>query len=161
MEEVVLDLLKSRDLRLGVVESATGGLISHLLTNIPGSSDCYKGGITAYANEIKVNAVAVSTVLLERHGAVSSEVAQEMAAGGKRALGVDICLSDTGIAGPGGATPEKPVGLFYLGLAHGDLVLSRKFIFTGSRAEIKTAAAETGLAWLREYLAGLQNDRLA
>ncbi|MCL2149921.1 MAG: CinA family protein [Dehalococcoidia bacterium] len=155
IEEAILGLLHSHGLTVGVVESATGGLISHRLTNVPGISDGYKGGITAYANETKINVLGVAAATLERHGAVSMEVAAEMAAGGQRILKVDICLSDTGIAGPGGATPAKSVGLFYLGLAHGKHVLSRQYIFTGSREEIKTAAAEAGLVWLREYLMGL------
>lgn len=150
----VLDLLKSQGLSLGVVESATGGLISHLITNIPGSSDGYKGGVTAYANETKARVLGVSAATLARCGAVSAEVASEMALGGQRALNVDICLSDTGIAGPGGATPDKPVGLFYMGLAYGDTVISRKYLFCGSREEIKDAAAEAGLVWLQEHLSG-------
>ena len=156
----ILSLLERHNLRLGVVESATGGLISHLLTNIPGVSDWYKGSVTAYANETKANVLGVSWNTLERCGAVSAEVAEEMAAGGRRALGVDICLSDTGIAGPGGATEAKPVGLFYLGLAHGDLVTSQRRLFAGSREEIKSAAAEAVLMWLIEYLTGLRTKSL-
>jgi len=155
LEEVILDLLKSRGLTLGVVESATGGFISHRLTNVPGISDCYKGGVTAYANETKVAVLGVSVITLERYGAVSPGVAEEMALGGRQSLNVDVCISDTGIAGPGGATPTKPLGLFYIGLAHSGHVESREHVFTGSREEIKAAAAEAALWWLREYLAGL------
>jgi len=155
IENNILDLLISRGLTLGVVESATGGLISHRLTNVPGISGIYKGGITAYANETKMNALGVAATTLERFGAVSSEVAEEMAAGGRQALKVDICLSDTGIAGPGGATPTKPLGLFYFGLAHSGGVASRKHLFTGCREENKIAAADIGLGWLRDYLMGL------
>ena len=154
-EEVILSLLKRHNLSLGVVESATGGLLSHLLTNVPGISDHYKGSITSYANETKMNVLGVATATLKLYGAVSPGVAEEMAVGGMRVLNVDICLSDTGIAGPGGATPEKPVGLFYIGLSHGSMVTSRKYVFAGGRDDNKQAAAEAGLAWLKEYLAGL------
>jgi len=154
-EEIILGQLKKQKLSLGIVESATGGLISHRLTNVPGISECYKGGVTAYANETKNGVLGVGEDTIVRYGAVSREGAEEMAAGGRRVLGVDVCLSDTGIAGPGGATPSKQVGLFYMGLAQGDRVVSRKYIFEGNREEIKAAAAEAGLAWVKEYLTGL------
>ncbi len=149
------DLLRRKKLTLGVVESATGGLISHLITDVAGSSDYYKGSVTAYSNEIKTRVVGVKAATIGKYGAVSSEVAEEMAQGGRKALGVDICVADTGIAGPGGATQGKPVGLFYIGLSHRGGALSRKYVFTGDREQNKQAAAETALNWLAEYLAGL------
>jgi nicotinamide-nucleotide amidase len=155
IEREVGELLKQKGLTLGVVESATGGLISHLITNVPGSSDYYKGSVTSYANEAKVNIIGVKEVTLKRYGAVSPQVAGEMAAGGKKLLGGDICLADTGIAGPSGATPGKPVGLFYMGLAHKGGVFSRKYEFHGSRAQNKKSAAWAALEWLKEYLIGL------
>ena len=118
LEQEIGSLLRQKKLTLGAVESATGGLISHLITNIPGSSDYFQGAITAYSNEIKVKIAGVSKAAIDRNGAVSHQVAEEMARGGRETLGVDICLADTGIAGPGGATPGKPSGLFYLGLSH-------------------------------------------
>jgi len=151
----VVDLLRSRGLTLGVVESATGGLISHLITNVPGSSDVYLGSITSYSNEAKTRIVGVSEETINRHGAVSAEVAEEMAQGGRRVFRSDICIADTGIAGPGGATPEKPVGLFYLGLSHEGGTFHRRHVFTGDREANKSAAAEMALTWLREYLEGL------
>lgn len=155
-EEAIYNLLNKRRLTLGVVESATGGLISHRLTNVTGISEWYKGSITAYANETKVRAVGVDAGTIARYGAVSHEVAEEMAVCGRTTLNVDICISDTGIAGPGGATPGKPVGLFYLGLACGNTTLSRRHVFSGIREEIKNAAAEAALSWLIEYLESAQ-----
>ncbi|GAI26169.1 unnamed protein product, partial [marine sediment metagenome] len=118
LEKEIGDLLRQKGLTLGVVESATGGLISHLITNIPGSSDYYKGSVTAYSNEAKIKVVGVKEDTIKKYGAVSHQVAEEMARRGRRALAVDICLADTGIAGPSGTTPGKPVGLFYIGLSH-------------------------------------------
>ena len=151
----IVDLLRRKGLTLGLVESATGGLISHLITNVPGSSDVYLGSITSYSNDAKVRIVGVSADSIEQYGAVSPQVAGEMAQGGRRVLNVDICVADTGIAGPGGATPEKPVGLFYIGLSHRGGTFSRKHVFSGDREANKHAAAETALTWLKEYLESL------
>jgi len=156
LEQDVVSLLCQRGLTLGVVESATGGLLSHLITNVPGSSNCYLGAITSYSNQAKINLVGVSEESINRHGAVSPQVAKEMAQGGRRVLGADICVADTGIAGPGGATTEKPVGLFYIGLSQKGGTFSQKHIFTGSREENKRLAAETALSWVKEYLESLQ-----
>ncbi|MFH1003112.1 MAG: CinA family protein [Chloroflexota bacterium] len=150
------ELLRRQGLTLGVVESATGGLISHLITNVPGSSDYYRGSVTAYHNQVKVGLVGVPEETIERYGVVSAPVAEAMARGGSRLLGVDVCLADTGIAGPGGATPGKPVGLFYLGLYHRGRAYSREHRFSGGRQPNKLAAAEAALGWLREYLTGGQ-----
>lgn len=154
-EQDIVSLLCQRGLTLGVVESATGGLLSHLITNVPGSSNCYLGSITSYSNQAKISLVGVSEGSINQHGAVSPQVVEEMAQRGRRALGVDICVADTGIAGPGGSTPEKPVGLFYIGLSHKGGTFSRKHIFTGSREENKHRAAETALTWVKEYLQSL------
>ena len=151
----IVDLLRRKGLTLGVVESATGGLISHLITNVPGSSDVYLGSVTSYSNDAKTRIVGISADSIEQYGAVSLQVAWEMAQGGRRVLGADVCVADTGIAGPGGATAEKPVGLFYIGLSHKDGTFSRKHVFSGNREENKYAAAETALTWLKEYLESL------
>ena len=156
LEEEIGSLLRQKGLTLGVVESATGGLISHRITNVPGSSDYYKGSVTAYSNEVKSGVVGVGEDTLIQYGAVSPQVAEEMAEGGRLLLGADICIADTGIAGPSGATIEKPVGLFYLGLAHGEMAHSRKHIFRGSREQNKQSAAEAALQWLKEYLLSLK-----
>ena len=140
---------------IGTVESATGGLISHLLTNVSGSSEYYRGSIVSYSNEIKNKVVGVNAATIQRYGAVSPQVAEEMAAGGRKLLDVDICIADTGIAGPAGATPEKPVGLFYIGLADVSVTGSRKYIFSGSREQNKLSAAGAALNWVKEYLSNL------
>jgi len=145
-------LLRRRVLTLGAVESATGGLISHLVTGVPGSSDYFKGSVISYSNEIKNKLVGVRSTTLKKYGAVSPQVAEEMASGGREALSCDICISDTGVAGPGGATPGKPVGLFYLGLASKDGVFHRRLGLSGTRAQNKKSAAAAALAWLKEYL---------
>ena len=155
LEQEVGNLLRQKGLTLGVVESATGGLISHLVTNVPGSSDYYKGSVTAYSNEVKIKVVGVKEDTINKYGAVSAEVAEEMALGGRKILASDICLADTGIAGPSGATPGKPVGLFYIGLSHQAGTYNRKHNFQGNREQNKRNAAETALSWLKEYLASL------
>jgi len=156
LEEEAGNLLRQKGLTLGVVESASGGLVSHRITNVPGSSDYYKGSVTAYSNEVKIKVVGVRETTINRYGAVSAEVAEEMAQGGRRILATDICLSDTGIAGPTGATPEKPVGLFFIGLSHKGGTYSQKHNFQGDREQNKQSAAEAALSWLKEYLLSLK-----
>lgn len=156
LEQEIGDLLRQRGLTLGAVESATGGLISHLITNVPGSSDYCKGSVTAYSNETKMKVVGVKEATLNKYGAVSAQVAEEMARGGRGVLSVDICIADTGIAGPSGATPGKPVGLFYLGLSHQAGTFSHKHNFQGDREQNKRNAAEAVLLWLKEYLTSLK-----
>jgi PncC family amidohydrolase len=149
LEQEIGDLLRNKRLTLGAVESATGGLISHRITNVAGSSDYYQGSITAYSNQAKTGLAGVKEDTIRQHGAVSHQVAEEMAE-------VDICLADTGIAGPGGDTPGKPVGLFYLGLSHQGGTCSRKHTFPGDRGQNKASAAEAALEWLKEYLVSLK-----
>jgi nicotinamide-nucleotide amidase len=156
LEQEIGKLLRQKGLTLGIIESASGGLISHRITNVAGSSDYYKGSVTSYSNEVKTKLVGVKEATIDRYGVVSAEVAAEMAQGGRKILAVDICLADTGIAGPTGATPGKPVGLFYIGLAHGEKTLTRKQNFTGDREQNKQSAAEAALGWLREYLLSLK-----
>ncbi len=149
-------MLRQKGLTLGFVESATGGLISKLITDVPNSSDYYKGSIISYSNQVKVDLAGVRQETLDKFGAVSPQVAEEMALGGRKALDVDVCLSDTGIAGPGGATETKPVGLFYLGLSHKGGTFARKLILNGSREQNRKAAADAVLSWLKEYLSCLE-----
>ena len=139
-------------LTIGAVESATGGRIADRITNIPGSSDYFKGSVVAYSNEAKIALLGVGKATIDNHGAVSEQTALEMAQGGRKLLNVDICVSDTGIAGPSGATTEKPVGLFYLGLATRDESLSEKHVFPGNRRGNKRDAAEAALNMLKQYL---------
>lgn len=152
IEQEIGDLLRQKGLMLGAIESATGGLISHLITNVPGSSDYFKGAVVSYANEIKMKVIGVKESTLKRYGSVSSQVAEEMARGGRNVLEVEICVADTGIAGPGGATPGKAVGLFYLGLSHTGGTFTRKHEFQGTREENKQSAALAALTWVKEYL---------
>ncbi|MFC1984414.1 CinA family protein [Chloroflexota bacterium] len=156
LEQEVGNLLRQKKLTLGVVESATGGLISHLITNIPGSSDYYKGSVTAYSNEIKIKVIGVKGATINEYGAVSHQVAREMAQGGRKILVADICLADTGIAGLSGATPGKPVGLFYVGLSHQAEAYSQKHYFQGNREQNKHQAAKVALGWLKQYLLSLK-----
>jgi len=156
LEQEIGNLLRQKGLTLGMVESATGGLISHLITNVPGSSDYYKGSVTAYSNEVKIKIVGVKEDTIDKYGAVSYQVAEEMAQGGRKILAADICLADTGIAGPTGATTEKPIGLFYIGLSHQAGTYSQKHNFYGDREQNKRYAAEAALSWLREYLISLE-----
>jgi len=139
-------------LTIGTVESATGGRIADKITNVAGSSDYFKGSIITYSNDLKVNMAGVKAETLKLHGAVSPEIAREMAAGGRKALDVDVCLSTTGIAGPGGATQAKPIGLFYMGVAMPDEVSIEKFVFNGNRIEIKQRATARALELLKDRL---------
>jgi PncC family amidohydrolase len=139
-------------LTIGTVESATGGRIADRMTNIPGSSDYFKGSVVAYSNETKIALLGVKKTTLEKYGAVSEQTALEMARGGRKLLDVDICLSTTGIAGPSGGTSEKLVGLFYLGLAAGETSFSQTHTFPGNREGNKRDAAEAALTTLKQYL---------
>jgi len=139
-------------LKIGTVESATGGRISDKITNVPGSSDYYKGSIISYSNEAKTEIVGVKKQTLKKHGAVSSETAIEMAKSGRKLLKLDICISDTGIAGPTGAMPGKPVGLFYLGISAKDTNMAKEHHFEGNREQNKQKSAEMALTMLKEYL---------
>jgi PncC family amidohydrolase len=141
-----------KSLTIGTVESATGGRIADRITNIAGSSDYFKGSIVAYSNEVKITLLGVKKTTLENYGAVSEQTALEMARGGRELLNVDICISDTGIAGPSGGTPEKTVGLFYLGLTAEGESLNQKHTFQGKREGNKRDAAEAALNMLKQYL---------
>jgi nicotinamide-nucleotide amidase len=139
-------------LTIGTVESATGGRIADRITNVAGSSDYFKGSVVAYSNEAKIALLGVKKATIENHGVVSAQTAEEMAQGGRKLLDVDVCVSDTGIAGPSGGTPRKPVGLFYLGLAAGNEVFSQKHNFLGNREENKRDAVKAVLNMLKQYL---------
>jgi len=145
-------------LAIGTVESATGGRIADRITNVPGSSDYFRGSIVSYSDDLKSAIVGVKKATLDRYGAVSQQTALEMAQAGKSLLGVDICISDTGIAGPAGAAPGKPLGLFYLGLVANDEGRTQKYIFPGDREENKRAAAEAALNMLKRYLLAQLNE---
>lgn len=152
IEKFLGDLLRKRGLTLVVAESCTGGLVGHRITQAPGSSDYFLGGIIAYSNPVKNRLLGVKQKTLRIHGAVSRETAVEMAGGARRELKADIGLSATGIAGPGGGTKLKPVGLVYVGLADSKTVVARRYEFTGTRNQIKTQAADAALTMLCNYL---------
>ena len=152
IEEEVGRLLTRRKLTIAVAESCTGGLVSHRLTNVPGSSVYFLGGIVAYAYAAKEQLLGVRRDILNEVGAVSEEVAREMARGARRALGTDIAVAITGIAGPGGGLPGKPVGLTWIGLSTHDAELARKFVFGSDRQGNKKQAAQAALTIVLDYL---------
>lgn len=152
----VLDRLRARQAHLAVAESCTGGLLSGRITAVPGASDVFVGGIVAYDNVVKSGALDVSPELLERHGAVSEEVVRAMVASAQRQFGVDAALAVTGIAGPTGGTPEKPVGTVWLAARLGPEERALKRIFPGDRGEIRARSAQAALDLLRRLLAGDQ-----
>jgi len=145
-------LLRKHGLRLAIAESCTGGLIGHRITNMPGSSTYYMGSVTAYAYEAKVRLLKVKWRTLEKYGAVSEEVVLQMARGVRRALAADVGLSVSGIAGPGGGTEEKPVGLTWVGLSTFDHDDARSFVWEGDRLQNKDKSAEATLQLLVDYL---------
>ncbi|NLY88318.1 MAG: competence/damage-inducible protein A [Firmicutes bacterium] len=154
LEEVVGRILTARGLTLGTAESCTGGLLSHRITGVPGASSYFQAGIVAYDNRIKEKVLGVEKALLQEYGAVSPQVARAMAEGMRRFYGVDLALSTTGIAGPGGATARKPVGLVYLALAYPGGTVTREERFCWDRTENKIAAAQAGLVLLWQHLEG-------
>jgi nicotinamide-nucleotide amidase len=152
VEEIVLDLCRARGLTLATGESCTGGLIGARLTAIPGASDVFVGGVIAYANSVKEASLGVPTKVLEEHGAVSAEVAAAMAAGARARLGSDLAVADTGIAGPGGGTPEKPVGLVFLAVDGPEGAHTRRLELPGDRETVRTRATVLALHMLRREL---------
>jgi len=152
VEELVLDLCRGRGLTLATAESCTGGLVGARLTSVVGASDVYAGGVVAYANAVKAAQLGVPEELLARHGAVSAEVAESMAQRVRVALGVDVSVSVTGVAGPAGGTPEKPVGLVFLHAASADGELGQRLELPGDREAIRARAAVTALHLLRRLL---------
>ena len=138
---------------LVTAESCTGGLVGATLTELPGSSAWFLGGVIAYANSLKINLLGVPPELLEVHGAVSPETARAMANGARSRTGADFSVALTGIAGPDGGTPDKPVGLVYIAVASPAGTWARDYHFTGSRAEIRVAATKTAIALVLERVA--------
>jgi nicotinamide-nucleotide amidase len=152
VEEHVLELCRSRGLTLATAESCSGGLVAARLTSVPGSSDVVLGGVVAYANGVKEAELGVPAELIETHGAVSAEVAAAMARGVRERLGADVGVSVTGIAGPDGGTPEKPVGLVYVHAEGPDGGLGRELSFPGDRASIRARSVVIALHLTRTLL---------
>lgn len=149
-------LLRAHGWKLATAESCTGGLIGHRITDISGASDYYLGGIVAYAYEAKVALLGVSWETLQRYGAVSRQTVLEMARGARIRLGADIAISVSGIAGPGGGTPEKPVGTTWLGLSTAEGEWARIYRFEGDRAQNKAASAQAALQFVLDALMDFQ-----
>ncbi len=154
LERYVGQLLKERHLTLATAESCTGGLIGQRLTNVPGSSAYFPGGIIAYSYEVKEKLLNVKHATLEEHGAVSSETACEMARGARQALNADVAVGVTGIAGPEGGTPDKPVGLVYIALAAEHYERVERFVWQADREGNRWASSEAALQMIIDYLKG-------
>jgi nicotinamide-nucleotide amidase len=155
LADVVLDLLARNGARLATAESCTGGLIGQRITAIPGSSKVYQGGVVAYGNDVKLHLLGVSTETLAAHGAVSEPVVREMVEGAARMLEVDAALAVTGIAGPAGAVPGKPVGTVWIGVSWRGRVRAFTHVLPGSRDAIRRRAAQWALDYLRRIVAEL------
>jgi PncC family amidohydrolase len=147
-------LLQKRNLHLALAESCTGGLVGHRITNVPGSSEYFTGGVIVYSYEAKVSMLGVSWDTLDTFGAVSQEIVLEMASGAKKIFDVDIAVSVSGIAGPGGGSLDKPVGTTWIGLAADDGEWAREFHFNGDREQNKASSSDAALQLLLDYLLG-------
>ena len=155
LEEVVLNLLKGRRMSLGTAESLTGGLCAKRITDIPGASSTFKGAVVSYTNEVKENALGVSSDLLREKGAVCAEVAEAMAEGARKALRADVAISFTGVAGPDPDERDNPVGLVYVALATPEGTRVRELHLGSGRERIRTTAVNHGLDMARRWLSGL------
>jgi nicotinamide-nucleotide amidase len=160
VQELVLDACRVRGLTLATAESCTGGLVAQRITSVAGSSDVFLGAVVAYADEVKVRELGVPLETLERHGAVSAETAAAMAAGVRERLGADLAVAVTGIAGPGGGTEEKPVGLVYLHAEGPEGGRGVEFQFAGDRESIRRRAAVTALHLVRRLLTQSRDERV-
>ncbi len=159
LEEVVGRMLQQRGLTIGAAESCTGGFLAHRITSVPGSSDYFEGAIVAYCNRLKKELLGVRPQTLEQHGAVSEQAVREMAEGARAALGVDLAISVSGIAGPGGGTPEKPVGTIWMALADKNRVEARRVYAGKDRLKNIQYTSVQGLNFIRGFL--LQHYQMA
>lgn len=146
------NLARQLKIHIAAAESCTGGLLSHLITNIPGSSDYFLGGVISYSNQVKIVQLGVQPKTLSVYGAVSRETVVEMARGVRLLLSAEVGISVSGIAGPGGGTADKPVGTTWIGLSTEGLDRAWIFQFGGDRLEIKQQAAEMALNLLIDHL---------
>ena len=156
LEAVVGRLLRERGKTLAVAESCTGGLVAQKLTDVPGSSAYFLGGVVAYGDASKRALLGVPAELLAAHGAVSDEVARAMAEGARARFGADLAVATTGISGPGGGTPEKPVGLVHIALADGTRTHADHFVFALDRQRHRMLTAQVALDWVRRSLLSLE-----
>jgi nicotinamide-nucleotide amidase len=158
VEELVLALCRARGWKLATAESCTGGFVAARLTDVPGASDVFVGGIVSYANEVKEQQLGVPAQVLERHGAVSVETAEAMAEGVRSRLEADVAVAVTGVAGPGGGTPEKPVGRIYFHAVGPDGSLSRTLDAPGLREQVRARGTVTALHLLRALLSQSRDE---
>lgn len=152
LEETVGLGLAQHGMSVSVAESCTGGLLGGRFTAVGGSSQYFRGGIIAYANEVKAAELGVSEAVLEREGAVSEEVAVQMAQGVRRRFKTEIGIGVTGIAGPDGGSPDKPVGLVYIAVASGDEHSVERFVFEGDRGDVRESSCDAALGMVKEVL---------
>ncbi len=155
MEEVVGRLLTEKNLTLAIAESCTGGLVGHRITNIPGSSKFLLGDLVTYSNQMKVDLLGVSAATLEKFGAVSEECVREMASGARQRVGASVAVATSGVAGPDGGTPDKPVGTVCIALDANGLSESRRYQMRGTRDWVKLLASQVALDWIRRHALGL------
>jgi PncC family amidohydrolase len=153
LPEELGSILKAKGKTIATAESCTGGKVGDMITSVPGSSDYFLGGIVSYSNDAKVSLLGVDTGALKADGAVSEMVARQMADGARERFGADVGISTTGIAGPGGGSAEKPVGLVFVAASTSDMSLCRRHVFAGARDDIKTRSANAALALALELLA--------
>ena len=154
LEEVVVKLLAQRNQTLAVAESCTGGLLANRMTNVPGASDVFLAGYICYANKVKIGMLNVDEQLIEKHGAVSEQVARALAEHARACAGSDYALATTGVAGPSGGSPEKPVGTVYIALAGSDETIVKKLFFPTDRETFKQIATQAALEFLRRKIIG-------
>jgi PncC family amidohydrolase len=154
LEEILGETMRTRGLTLAAAESCTGGLVSDRITNISGSSEYFPGGVVAYSYEAKVNLLGVSRDTLNMYGAVSKEIVLEMARGVRKLFNADIGISVSGIAGPTGGLPDKPVGTTWIGLAANGGEWARHFVWGGDRVQNKQYSSEAALQFVLDYLEG-------
>jgi PncC family amidohydrolase len=154
LEKVLKDLMLLRGYKLVTAESCTGGLVAHRITNVSGSSEYFPGGVVAYSNEIKAALLGVDWDTLNTHGAVSEETVIEMARGARKLFSADIAISVSGIAGPIGGTPEKPLGTTWFGLSTNSGDWARHFVWDGDREQNKNYSADAALQFVIDYLEG-------
>ncbi|MCL2104205.1 MAG: CinA family protein [Kiritimatiellaeota bacterium] len=146
VEHALIGTLREHGLTLALAESCTGGMVAMRVTSVPGASDVFLGGVVCYANAVKRDMLGVPQEMLDQHGAVSAPCAKAMAEGVRERLGADIAVSVTGIAGPGGGTPQKPVGLVFIGVSTPSGTRVDRHLFLGDRPSIRQHAADAALA---------------
>ena len=158
MEEKIVELMKKNGLTLGAAESCSGGMLSAKLIGVPGISEVYRAGLVTYSNEAKHNLLGVSNATLEQFGAVSEETAREMVAGTLKATESDYAVAITGIAGPGGGSKEKPVGLVYIACGNANTITVSRNLFDGDREAVRQASCVRALEMLWEELSKKYSD---